>query len=184
MLNIFKKNISLSKDELESFMQKIINVLCMLFQWIHFYLVFKKGNLKNGAKTQNSRSTKTVQTYMFMQNNDYFKSHTCTTMQAPQKTLSCFLPLLFISSFQVLFFWVPVLEINCPFSLAFDMVFPFKMNKEYVILQIFLISSMWACIILQPQTDIHEQKYMYWYIQESKECANINTEESTIQNCF
>lgn len=60
MLNIFKKNISLSKDELESFMQKIINVLCMLFQWIHFYLVFKKGNLKNGAKTQNSRSTKTV----------------------------------------------------------------------------------------------------------------------------
>lgn len=86
--------------------------------------------------------------------------------------------------FRFCFFWVPVLEINCPFSLAFDMVFPFKMNKEYVILQIFLISSMWACIILQPQTDIHEQKYMYWYIQESKECANINTEESTIQNCF
>lgn len=100
----------------------------------------------------------------------------------PHKTLrtTCLLPLLFISSFQV----VPVLVINCPFSLAFDMVFPFKMNKEYVILQIFLISSMWACIILQPQTDIHEQKYMYWYIQESKECANINTEESTIQNCF
>lgn len=186
MLNIFKKNISLSKDELESFMQKIINVLCMLFQWIRFYLVFKKGNLKNGAKTQNKRSTKTVQTYMFMQNNDHFESHTCTTMQPPKKHWGPLVssPFSLFQLFRFCFFWVPVLVINCPFSLAFDMVFPFKMNKEYVILQIFLISSMWACIILQPQTDIHEQKYMYWYIQESKECANINTEESTIQNCF
>lgn len=154
----------------------------MLFQWIRFYLVFKKGNLKNGAKTQNKRSTKTVQTYMFMQNNDHFESHTRTTMQAPQKHWG---PLVSSpSSLFHLFFLVLVLVINCPFSLAFDMVFPFKMNKEYVILQIFLISSMWACIIVQLQTDIHKQKYMYRYIQESKECANINIEESTIQNCF
>lgn len=102
----------ISKDELASFMQKILEE-CILLRKLFLNLFLphflKNGKLKNDAETQNARATNTIQTcilYIFMQNNDHFGAHTCTSMQA-QRThwgLFVFLPLLFISYFHFLSF--------------------------------------------------------------------------------